>query len=69
MDKIKINIEGIILKGDDFGMKIKIVDDSKNTGGYLILTYDNIEGFDNWVETYFELEEYFKDSNWVIKWS
>jgi hypothetical protein len=68
---IKINMIGQIIKGDDLGRYIKIVDDIKNTGGYLILTSNEInfnDGYDDWVFDKKCLVKYFEESNWDIKW-
>ena len=70
---IEIGIIGLIESGDQAGMQVKILDDSKSTGGYLILTGENLdnkdlEAFDDWVATKNELEGYFNESKWEIKW-
>ena len=68
---IPIDIVGLILKGDDQGLYVKILDDGANTGGYLIITSPSIsfdEGYDDWVENFSDLEKYFGESNWEIEW-
>lgn len=68
---VKINIIGKILQGDDKGSFIKILDDSKDTGGYLVLlseqkTFET--SFDDWLEDMSALKKYFQESKWVIAW-
>jgi len=70
---IEIGRIGLIEAGDDTGFQVKILDDSENTGGFLIITGKNLsesnsESFDDWVAGKKELQSYFKESNWVIKW-
>ncbi|WP_440904824.1 hypothetical protein ACMZOO_00915 [Catenovulum sp. SX2] len=71
---IKINKVGIIESGDNYGYQVKIIDDSENTGGCLVLTSKNFddpssEAFDDWVQNRTELVSYVEEANWVIKWS
>ena len=70
---IEIGKTGKITSGDDTGHQIKIIDDSENTGGFLILSSKdfndpNEPAFDDWVAGKNELEDYFEESNWVISW-
>ncbi len=70
---IEIGKLGLIESGDEKGFQVKVLDDSESTGGFLILTGKNlndssVEAFDGWVGSYKELEGYFKESNWIIKW-
>lgn len=62
---------GKIVAGDEVGRFVKIVDDSKNTGGFLILTADDVQfhnGYDNWVEDEISLNRYFQESGWLVEW-
>lgn len=69
--RIEIGQIGRIAEGDDAGSYVKVVDDSQNTGGFLILTskkHDMSDGFDNWVEDPESLSKYFEEAAWIIKW-
>lgn len=69
--EIKIGVVGEIVAGDETGSFIKVVDDTKNTGGFLILTSSTPEmtdGFDNWVEDEKSLSQYIIESGWIIQW-
>lgn len=69
--EIKIGLVGRIVEGDDIGSYVKVLDDSQNTGGYLILTsahQDMSDGADNWVEDWDTLSRYFQESRWVVEW-
>ncbi len=69
--EIKIGVVGKIVAGDESGSFLKVVDDTENTGGFLILTASTpemIDGFDNWVENEKSLSRYFVESEWIIQW-
>jgi hypothetical protein len=62
---------GRIVAGDDLGRFVKVVDDSENTGGFLVLTADDVEfrsGHDNWVEDEAALKRYFQEAGWLVEW-
>lgn len=69
---LRIGIVGRILSGEEVGRYVKVVDDSENTGGYLILTAADKEladaGADAWVETRDDLAAYFEESAWTVEW-
>lgn len=68
---IKIGVVGRIMEGDEAGSYVKVLDDSSNTGGYLVLTSsspDMSDSFDNWVENRESLSRYFEESRWAIDW-
>jgi hypothetical protein len=66
----KIGKKGHIKSGKYIGFFIRIQDDSQNTGGYLILTWKDTpsEGYDNWVESFADLEQFMREANWDIEW-
>jgi hypothetical protein len=71
MTTIPLGTTGKIVAGTDLGRFVKIIDDSANTGGFLILTCDDqylTNGFDNWVEDHNALVRYFRELNWQIEW-
>lgn len=71
----KLNTVGKIVEGDSKGHYLLIKDDLDNSGGYLILVSKNPsltncdEGYDNWVGNLTDLEHFFMESNWKIKWN
>lgn len=69
--EIKIGAVGKILAGEDAGCYLKVVDDSANTGGFLILTAHDSgmkDGFDSWVENKEALKKYFEEAKWLVEW-
>lgn len=69
--QIPIGRTGKILAGDDAGWYVQVVDDTADTGGFLILTSmkpDMSGAFDNWVEDLDSLDRYFEESKWQIEW-
>lgn len=71
MTEVLIGRVGQIQAGKEQGNYVKIVDDSSNTGGFLILTseqHDFSNFFDNWVGCKSDVDRYIQESNWDIKW-
>lgn len=73
-NNIKIGITGKILEGRHKDWYIYVEDDFKNTGGYLILVFNDfnrfksLEGYDRWAEDKNTLVEMFKSAEWKIQW-
>lgn len=70
--EIKVGNVGKILSGEDLGRYVKVIDDSANTGGFLIVTAtgpDMREGFDSWVENGEMLRRFFEEATWDVEWS
>jgi hypothetical protein len=68
---IKVGVVGKIDAGDEVGSYVKVIDDTTNTGGYLVLTAvspDMSDAFDNWVEDRESLSRYFEESRWAVTW-
>jgi hypothetical protein len=72
-----MNIEfdkiGIIAEGEMKGWYIKIDNDSKNTGGFLIIynpspDMSSNSGYDDWVENEECLKKFFLESSLVVDW-
>lgn len=61
---------GRIRSGEHAGFFVRVQDDSKSTGGYLILLWREspAEGYDYWVENLNELDQFLAESGWDIKW-
>lgn len=67
----KMNSVGKIVYGYKAGYFLKVIDDSENTGGYLILTAETESfehGHDGWVENMTDLQGYFEEAGWIVEW-
>ena len=66
----KIGKKGRIRNGKYAGFFVRIEDDSQNTGGYLILRWQDVPsvGYDHWVENLADLEQYMNEAGWDIEW-
>lgn len=72
MRTIKIDVPGRILHGAEQGRFVRILDDSRETGGFLIVTSADpgsmVEVYDSWVESIVEVDLFAAESNWEIEW-
>lgn len=70
--KILLNKPGRIISGAEMGRYVKILDDTDESGGYLILTAASPdmhnEGFDSWVGSMDEVAKFFDEAKWVVEW-
>jgi hypothetical protein len=72
---IKVGITGEIVNSSHSGHRVRVVDDTENTGGFLIFEWwpgsggpNEDEAFDNWVVDRSALERYFHESAWQVHW-
>jgi hypothetical protein len=69
---IPIGITGTITSpGDRQGWSVKVEDDAGNTGGFLILEWNESlgESYDSWVANSADLQPFFRESGWVVCWT
>jgi hypothetical protein len=66
----KITKKGRIKNGKYADFFVRIEDDSQNTGGYLILIWQDAPpvGYDYWVENLVDLEQFMSEAGWDIEW-
>ena len=72
--KIKIGEKGLINEGDMKGWYIRVDDDYKNTGEFLIIYNSSPDmssglGYDNWGENEASLKDFFEEISWTINWA
>ncbi len=72
MRDIRTKTLGEIMAGEDTGRFIEVLDDSHVSGGFLILIFDNVdrsgEAHDHWVESIVDVEMFFDELGWVVRW-
>lgn len=72
MRDIRLDTVGEILAGVDAGRFVEIADDRATSGGFLVLVYSNAdrsgEGFDSWVESLDDVDAYFEENGWDVRW-
>jgi hypothetical protein len=72
MGQVRVGVLGRIASGENVGRFVEVVDDSSESGGFLILTYEHADrsgdGSDSWVETIVDVDLYFEESDWDIEW-
>jgi hypothetical protein len=70
--EIKVGVHGLIRSGEEAGRHVRVIDDSENTGGFLILTSADPAGVtdvhDAWVESIVDVGLYLDESVWEIEW-
>jgi len=69
---LRTGVVGQIRAGREAGRFVELVDDSENTGGWLIFTYGRHdrsgEAFDTWAASIVDVDLYFDDCGWVVEW-
>jgi hypothetical protein len=67
---------GAVLNSVKPGHRIRVVDDSGNTGGFLVYEWwegsdgpDEFGGFDSWVQDEDSLQRLFAEAGWLVSWS
>ena len=71
MSAIRLDTIGRIVKGEDLGTFLRVLDDSEDTGGFFVLhsnTVSFMDVHDVWLEDWGALEEYFEAMGWSIDW-
>lgn len=70
---IPLGAVGKIVKGEEAGRYVQVMDDTATSGGFLILTAAEPDmkknGFDNWVENPEMLQRFFEEAGWVVDWA
>ncbi len=72
MRDLRVGVLGRIVAGDDAGRFVEVTDDTSSSGGFLILTFDNVDrsgnAYDSWVESIVDVDLYFAESGWEVEW-
>lgn len=69
-----IGVPGTITEGEHAGWRVRVDEDTHNTGGYLIIITpagnfrNDPDGADYWVESLLDLDPFFTESNWNVTW-
>ncbi len=73
---IHVGVVGTVLNGPHPEMKVQVVDDEADTGGFFVLQWWPGSGglgpdgvFDDWVESREALEAYWRESGWQVRWT
>ncbi len=73
---IEVGVVGTVLNGPHPDMKVQVVDDTADTGGFFVLQWWPGSGglgpegvFDDWVESRDALEAYWQESGWQVQWA
>lgn len=72
MRDLRIGVLGRLTSGTEAGRIVEVVDDTTQTGGFLVFTYADTdrspEVFDAWVPSIVDVELYFDDNCWEVEW-
>jgi hypothetical protein len=72
MRDLRIGSLGLIVTGREEGRWVEVIDDHEDSGGYLVLTYSDSDRspdvFDAWVESIIDVDRYFDECEWEIRW-
>jgi len=72
MLEIRLKTVGKIVAGEDKGRFVEVLDDSHESGGFLIFTYDSLDRsgdvYDHWVESIVDVDLFFEELAWRIDW-
>lgn len=72
MRDLRIGSLGLIVAGREEGRWVEVIDDHEDSGGYLVLTYADSarspDVFDAWVESILDVDRYFDECEWEIRW-
>ena len=72
MRDLRVAVLGRIVAGQEAGRVLEVVDDSENSGGYLVVTYADVdrspEVFDTWVESIIDVDVLFDENGWEVEW-
>jgi len=73
MRDLRVGTLGKITAGVGAGRVVEVVDDARNTGGFLVFTYADFdrspEVFDSWLPSIVDVELFFDDNGWEIDWA
>lgn len=74
--KIQIDTIGDVLNSTKPGHRVRVVDGSDDTGGFLIHEWwegsdgpNEYGGFDSWVQDRDSLRQFFVEAGWSVDWS
>ena len=71
--EIQIGLTGEIIEGENKGRYIQINEDNKLDGGLFLKIFSNLNTidspvFEDWFETYGQLENFFRQHGWKVNW-
>ncbi|WP_420320359.1 hypothetical protein [Flagellimonas sp.] len=69
--ELKYNTIGEITSGRNTGWYVKLINDRANSGGFYIYEFktpDGNEGFDTWLESEIDVQDFMEESGWRIEW-